>query len=286
MVGEDDDVEAVQAIVLGLVQGFTEFLPVSSSGHLAIMREILGVETGVLTFEVAVHLGTLLAVLLVFRKMIARLVVAGERLLGDFIAGKGLSNLPGDPDRRLVWNLIIGTVPAAVIGLALEGLVEKAFGSVLSVGIMLIVTGFVLLTSSRVAREEGKPLSRLGTAGAFAIGVAQAVAVFPGISRSGSTISAGLALGLARDDAATFSFLLSIPAILGATVLKAFDLLSSPAFRSQASYYAMGLVAAFVSGYLAIHLVYGALKSRRFSGFAYYCFAVGAAVIIWQAFVI
>lgn len=284
MVGEEDDLEAVQAIVLGFVQGFTEFLPVSSSGHLAIMREILGVETGVLTFEVAVHLGTLLAVLLVFRKMIARLVVAGVRLLGDFITGKGFSRLPGDADRRLAWNLIIGTVPAAAVGLALENLVEEAFRSVLAVGIMLIVTGFILLISSRVAREKGRPLSKLGTAGALAIGTAQAVAIFPGISRSGSTISAGLALGLARDDAATFSFLLSIPAILGATVLKAVDLLSSAAFMSQASYYALGFVAAFVSGYLAIHLVYGALKSRRFSGFAYYCFAVGAAVVIWQAF--
>lgn len=241
----------LEAAVLGLVQGLTEFLPISSSGHLVLAQHLLGLKEPQLFFDVMVHLGTLIAVLAAFRQDIA-----------DLLRGR-------DPGTLLA--IAIGSVPTAIIGLALKRAVEMAMTSVYLVAGMLAVTGLVLIASSRLSRgSEGRvdPLKALG------IGVAQGLAVMPGISRSGLTISAGMLIGIRPDEAARFSFLLAIPAILGASALEAKDATASGLPLSSLL---VGTSAALASGYAAIKLLISSLRRGRFQLFGYYCLLIASA---------
>ncbi|GAW91548.1 undecaprenyl-diphosphate phosphatase [Calderihabitans maritimus] len=250
-----------EAIFLGLVQGLTEFLPVSSSAHLVIAQHYLHISTPGLTFEILVHFGTLVAVLVAFRKDILSLF--------------------RKPFQRLTYLIIIGTVPTAIIGLVFESYVEQLFGSVLAVGFMLLVTGFFLWIGETLV-SGGKGTEEMSFRDALFIGIAQGMAVTPGISRSGITISAALVRGLNRETAARYSFLVVIPVILGATILKGAELLSSPASREILSPYLIGTAVAAISGYWAIKSLLKVLREGKLRYFSVYCWLLGLILIIEQ----
>ena len=254
----------LQGMLLGLLQGLTEFLPVSSSGHLALAEHFFGIESPGVTFEVFVHFGTAMAVVLFFRGRIASILVALARCA---------ARLQHDAaDVRLALHLLLATVPAAAVGYFLAPRVEKAFTSPMLVSVLLMVTGFILWFSGKLfpgTKVRGTWLD------ALVIGVAQALAILPGISRSGSTVTAGLAVGLERRAAAEFAFLLSVPVIFGAAAVHLGDALEAGASSGPAL--AFGTLAAFLSALPAIALLLRAVTAGKLSNFAYYCWVAGAA---------
>jgi len=264
--------EILKVIILGIVQGLTEFLPVSSSGHLVLAAEFLNFHEEGVAFEVFVHLGTLLSVLIAFREDIIHMVHAPFQMLfskKDKIEAK----------KYLMWDIyiVIGTIPAVVIGLLFKSQIEDAFSSIFLVIIMLSITGVILLLS-KYEPQKNEDISPLKS---ILIGMAQAFAILPGISRSGSTIVTGLFLGLDRETSAKFSFLLAIPAILGASVIKVFDLLSAGGSQIPVSYLIIGSLAAFVSGYMAIFWMLKIVKRGKLEWFAFYCFFVVIISSVW-----
>ncbi len=256
-------------ILLGLLQGLTEFLPISSSGHLALAEQLFGVHKPGIVFDILVHCGTLLSVVWVFRRRIGRLVLAPWR---------------GGEDRRLLGLLVVGSIPTGVLGLALDNVAESAFGQSWAVGLGLFVTAAMLfLVERRGSAQSPRLLEHLSWREALWVGLAQGVAVLPGISRSGSTIAMGLLCGLRRADAAEFSFLLFIPAIIGATLLKISEALSHPeAHHALWGSYLAGTAVAFFSGIIAIRFLMKLLQKHPMTPFALYCFAVGLLAIAWH----
>jgi undecaprenyl-diphosphatase len=253
----------LKALLLGLVQGLTEFLPVSSSGHLVLVNSFLNVDTGSIAFEVAVHLGTLLAVLVYFRHDLASLV-------SDLFRG--------GPFRRVAWMLIAGTIPTAIIGFAFQDTFKALFAAPRYASAGLLFTSVILFAAERMSRE-GRPLTGVRIIDALLIGTFQGLAIVPGISRSGSTISAGLFTGLGRDAAARFSFLLSIPAILGAGILEI------PEFTSMGQEMVLpavvGVFASTLSGYAAIGILMRVLKAGKLYVFSAYTAVVGVAGLLF-----
>jgi undecaprenyl-diphosphatase len=275
----------LQATILGIAQGLTEFIPVSSSAHLVIVPFLLRWPVPDLAFDAAVHLGTALAVVVYFARDLAGIVVGGVRVT----VGR-----PREGDRgrgRLIGLLALGTLPAAVAGLLAEGLFEELFTTsedvdrigALIVGLFLLVTAALLLASEAVlARREGRGrgLDRVRWWDAVVIGLFQAVAIAPGISRSGATIAAGLFMGLAREPAARFSFLLSLPAIAGAAIVSLPDI---PPGADLAPLL-VGGVAAAVAGFAAIAFLLRYLRTRTMRPFAAYCVVASAVTIgFWLA---
>ena len=260
------------ALGLGILQGLTEFLPVSSSGHLALAEYFLNVESPGVTFEVFVHFGTALAVIVYFRNRIGAIIAA--------VSMWALRRAHSPDDARLGLLLVLGTVPAAVVGVLFERRVEAAFGNPILVSSLLLVTGFVLWATRMLpvgTRREGR------ASDALLIGVAQAAAILPGISRSGATISAGMGLKLKREAAAEFAFLLSVPIILGATVVNLGDALGAgSAFGSSI---AVGTAAAFGSALPAIAVLMRVVKTGTFHRFAYYCWGMGLLGLVFTGFV-
>ena len=246
-----------EAALLGLIQGLTEFLPVSSSGHLALGQALLGIETGGVTFEIIVHFGTLLAVLTAFRARI--MILIRGCLARDPVAW------------RMVGFLILGTIPAGVLGMSFKATFEEAFASPVAVSGFLIVTGVILWTTKFTSGNR-KEVTLMD---AVVIGCAQALAICPGISRSGSTIGMGLWRGLDSREAGTFSFLLSIPVILGVTVLAVDDLIAHPPSKDAMWTLIVGAGMAYASGVFAIRWLMGILAGGKLERFAYYCWVVG-----------
>jgi len=257
-------VGTVDALILGLVQGATEFLPISSSGHLVLTGALLGVEEGGLLVEITLHTGTLLAVLVYFRERI-------RWMLG----GASRRDETGRRARAWILWLLIGTVPAAVVGIAFKHPIEEIFRSPRAALLGLLATGFILMSTrwSRTRRTEPA-----GPA-ALVMGAAQALAILPGISRSGSTIAAGMWSGVEKAEAAEFSFLLSLPAIAGAALLQTADLLQGtvPGAGEMLLPLVVGFAASFAAGYAAIAGLLEVLRRRGLVPFAWYCWAVGAA---------
>jgi undecaprenyl-diphosphatase len=259
----------LESIILGVVQGLTEFLPISSSGHLVLSEFLLKVKFDDISFEVFLHFGTFLSVVIVFRRTIKSMLIAVWLKIKSIFAGEDTST--ADEGWRLFWLILVGSIPAGIIGIFFKDYVEICFSSVTLVSLMLLITGAVLfLTQFFVAARRKVTFSD-----AFVVGLAQALAMLPGISRSGLTISAGIFKGIERSKAAEFSFLLSLPAILGASLLKLKDVMSQAVLNQDLSIYLTGAFTAFVVGYLAIKFLLNVIKKGRFQYFAYYCFAVG-----------
>jgi len=257
-------------LLLGLIQGLTEFLPISSSGHLALLENFLRVTKPGVLFDVLVHLGTLVSVLYFYRARIWLLLKAPFKR---------------DENLRFLLLLIIATIPTAVLGLLFKNWVEAAFQKNIIVGLSLLVTGVILYLAEK--RGEGnKSIAQMSFFEAILVGIMQGIAIFPGISRSGFTISMGIFLGLRREVAAEFSFILSIPAILGAAVLQGWEALANPAIHQGfLGAYALGMLFAAISGILAIKFLLVMLRGRRLRLFAYYCWGIGVlAIILWLMF--
>jgi len=251
----------IQAIVLGIVQGLTEFIPVSSSAHLVLVPHFFGWNTPPIIFDIILHLGTLVAILIFFWKDILRLFTS---------------------DRRYIFLIIIACIPTGIMGFLFKDFFESLFENPFGVSILLLVTGFILWISPS-KRDNARPATEdlagkrttISFVDAIWIGFAQGCAIAPGISRSGATIVTGLFRGLSGEMAVRFSFLLSIPAILGALVFKIKDFQLQSSLINQATTYLLGGIAAAISGYLAIKVVFKTIKTGKFKYFAIYCWILG-----------
>ena len=271
----------IEAILLGILQGLTEFLPISSSGHLAIAQQIFTIEEADVAFDVMLHLGTLIAVLVYYRQDVLRLVSEFFLLISGWFRGQRPKLLdPDRPYRILMVMVVIATIPTAIIGLLLKDMFVSIFSRLNIVGFALIITGILLWLSNRIFGNRKKP-ENMSVSDAVWVGIVQSIAMVPGISRSGSTIFAGLLRGFTPELATRFSFLLSIPAILGAVVLEGKDIFSNASTFHDILPVTGGFFAAAVSGYLAIRVLITLLHKKKFNYFAYYCWGVGALVLIY-----
>lgn len=258
----------LEALILGLIQGLTEFLPVSSSGHLELAKAIQGQDISAessMVMTVTLHAATALSTIVVFRKDIAEIF-------------KGLFQFKANEELYFSLKIILSMIPAAFVGLFFNDIIESWFtGQVLLVGSMLILTGLLLFLADR-AKDSGK---KVGFGHAIIIGVSQAIAILPGISRSGATIGTSVLLGIDRAKAARFSFLMVVPLILGKM---ADDLRSGEVITNDVpvSVLVVGFIAAFITGILACTWMIGLVKRSKLSWFSYYCFAVGSGAILWN----
>lgn len=267
--------EPIQAIVLGIIQGLTEFLPVSSSGHLVLSQHLFGLEEPELFFDISVHVGTLVAVVIFFRKEIQSIVVSLAHFNALLFKREvSLGDAWKDADVKLALLIIIGSVPTAIIGLLLHKVTDHLFSSVFLVGCALIVTGLFLWATRWI--REGEDIPDFTIKNALVIGVVQGMAIVPGISRSGSTIVAGLFLGLPREIAARYSFLLSIPAIVGAEILS----LRDASVHALDGVTILGTITAGIVGYCALKLLVYIVKMGQMHLFSPYCWLVGIIALI------
>lgn len=258
------------AIFLGILQGLTEFLPVSSSGHLVLAQSLIKnfQQPGIL-FDVMLHLATLLAVLIFFRARVKKLIFAA---LGIFLEKHRVTHFE---NKRFLYGIIIATIPTGIIGLYLEHKVETIFASPSYVGYALIFTSVLLIVSDKFKTRE-----EIDNKKSFFLGIVQGFAVIPGISRSGSTVAFGLFLGIKREEIAEFSFLMSVPAILGAVILQVKHL--SALTMSDIMIYSAGMAAAFISGLLAISFMIYFIKNASLKIFSLYCLIIGIISIVWM----
>lgn len=265
----------LHAIILGIIQGLTEFLPISSSAHLVIAPYLFGwvfPEDQIFVFDVLVQMGTLVAVIVFFWKDLIYITV------GFF---KGIiSKKPFETNEaRMGWFIILASIPGGLAGVLIKPYVEAAFNSPVAVGVLLIGTAILLLAGELIGKRE-RSLTSITWLDALLIGIGQAVSIFPGISRSGSTISVGLMRGLRRQDAARFSFLMSIPIMLAAGLYSMLDLKDVAGLTTFLPVILVGVVVAAIVGYLSIRWLLNFLNSRSLSAFATYCAALGALVLI------
>lgn len=271
----------ITAVLLGLIQGVAEFLPISSSGHLALLQNFLGltnVEQEHIFFDVLLHFGTLISVCIVYRWDVLDMIYEFFAGIGDLFSRGGSRASAPPPARRLVLLVIVGTLPLFLI-LPVKDVVEGLYSNPLFIGCALIVTGLILFYADRMAR--GRKTERNATVvDALLVGLAQAVAVVPGLSRSGTTISAGMLRGMDRTFAVRYSFLLSLPAVLGANILSLIHAIQSGFDTALLPMYLVGMLVATISGCFAIGLVKSLARKGRFGGFAYYCWLVGAVAIV------
>ncbi|NYZ75600.1 undecaprenyl-diphosphate phosphatase [Candidatus Micrarchaeota archaeon] len=253
--------ELLQALLLGLVQGITEWLPVSSSAHLVITRQLLGIAASA-AFDVALHAGTLLAVIAVFWKEFLEMLQAVIRL--DFKSHAGKTAL----------LIVLATIPAAVVGVLFNDFFESLFSNLAAVGTALLFTAILLYAASKTSGQK-----EVGSKQAAVIGIAQAAAIAPGISRSGATIAAGMLAGVDKNKAARFSFLLSVPITLGAALfeIRKASLLELDPLATMA-----GIAVAAAVGYASIKLLLKLVKESKLQWFAYYCWLVGVACVAWS----
>lgn len=276
----------IAAVLLGLIQGLTEFLPVSSSGHLAIFQHIpfikdaIPVLTENMTFDILLHFATLISVFIVFWRDIWKLILAFFGMIADLFRGKPNLN---DPYRRMVLLLIVAVIPAAVLGLLFKDVLEGLKQYLWVVGFALLITACVTYLSDKLAHGR-KTAGEASYGSALTVGVFQAVAMVPGISRSGSTIFAGLLCGFDRRFAVKFSFLLSIPTILGAALVQSIDVVQQGFDMANLFPFLLGGLAAAVAGIFAIKFLVSLLNKNKFYFFSIYCALMGAAVMLYGLF--
>lgn len=264
----------LQAIILGVVQGLTEFLPISSSAHLTLVPWALNWPLPTLTFDTVLHIGTLVAVVTYFWHDIWRILGAWWQSLR--------TRRVDSPDARLAWLLIVATIPAALAGYFLEDLVAQILSTPAAVATVLLFTGVLLFVCDRLGQKQ-RTLQELNPGDALAVGLAQACAIIPGLSRSGATMAAGLLRGLTRADAARFSFLLALPITFGAAAQQLYKAARGGLSGAEWLPLLLGALTALVTGYLAIRLLLGYVRSHSLRPFACYCWAVGIAglVLAW-----
>lgn len=275
----------LQAIIMGLVQGLAEFLPVSSSGHLVLSKFILGAELGTSAlFEILLHVGTLAAVFVFYWKDVLNLIKEGLFLIKDiFLLIFKRKKFELYVERKLVVFIIVASIPTAILGLLMEAFLEDLFlSSVIAVGFALLVTGTMLMMIRKMPKGQ-KTLEEMNGRDALTIGLVQGIATIPGISRSGSTVTAGLFCGMDKEFAFRFSFLMSIPAILGAAVLKLMDV-DMADLAANAGPYAVGMIVSAVVGYASIRWLKNLIQKDQFHYFGYYCLAVGLVSIVYGVF--
>lgn len=282
----------LQSIFLGIIQGLTEFLPVSSSGHLAIFQNLFGMEEVSASFDVMLHVGTLAAVIICYRTDIWKLIRHGFCMLLDatvnlivfFLHKAGKTDFEyrrviSNSYRKFALMIIVSTIPTAIIGVLIEGISDFAATTLIFPGICLLITGVILQISEHLPQGD-RTIRTASYSNAFIIGIAQGIAVLPGISRSGATITCCQMNQFERKLAVKYSFIMSIPAIVGAAVLKIPDAVSEGITVVQGVNYTVGVVVAAVVGYFCIRKMLTLIKNRGFLYFSYYCFAVGALSII------
>lgn len=269
--------ELIEAILLGIVQGLTEFLPVSSSGHLLLAQYFLGMdqERFGLTFDAAIHTGTVLAVISFFWRDLLRMA----RAFFGSLSGPNLQ----DHDQRMAYLILVATIPAGVVGFLFEGFFEEKVRSPWLVTFNLTLVGVLFIVGEAVGRKN-RNSDKLSFGEAVGIGLAQTVALFPGVSRSGATITLGLFLGLRRDEAARFSFLMSVPITTAAALLSLTDLLGTGLDARAALLFFAGSVSSGIVGYLAIKFLLDYLAGHSLRVFAYYRFALAAVVVVLLLF--
>ncbi len=244
----------LQAVTLGVIQGITEWLPISSSGHLVLYQQIARVDTPLL-FDVLLHFASLLVILVVFRQRITEILRSSE----------------------YIRNIILGSIPIALAGFLARDIIEASFSNMRIVPFALIITGFFLFLT-HFAREKTTKTSPLNS---IIIGISQSLALLPGISRSGATISTGMFLGISREKSAEFSFILAVPAILGATLFEIVEIVRTGSLeKSLIMPLSIGMVISFIVGYFSLKLLLKAVKSRKFFWFSFYCMALGLLLII------
>ena len=269
--------EIYQAVILGIVQGLTEFLPVSSSGHLVLGQAYFGMKTSLLTFNISVHVGTLFAVLVVYFSDISDMLRSVFSLCSKAVQLKPVRHIIAkDTHLKMALWIITGSIPTAITGFILKQFERVLFSSTLLVGVSLILTGTILWSSKHFYYSQRKE-TLVGIKRSLIIGATQGIAVIPGISRSGITISTAMFVGLDRKTAATFSFLLSIPAIVGAEILSIKDMFEKGLTLDIGTLYAA--IASFVTGLIALKLLLSLVHSGRFHLFAPYCWLVGVLVL-------
>jgi len=268
------DVE--QTIFLGIIQGLTEFLPISSSGHLVIFQHLIGLKNPELLLDISLHVGTLLAVLIFFWADIKMMIYESIGLVGNlFQKQNSISKIQQSPHAALIVWIITGTIPTALIGILFSFFVQKMFGAPFFVGFMLIVTG-VILGASRFIPDHFTKKSHVGLMVSIAVGIAQGAAIIPGISRSGATIVCGLFCGLNRELAGRFSFLLSIPAIIGATIVK-FDMTTITEIGFIPFF--AGIFISFLVGLIALKITMNMVRKGNLYYFSPYCLLAGIVAI-------
>jgi len=256
----------IEAIILGIVQGLTEFLPVSSSGHLVLLQKIFKIEEGAMSFDIALHLATLIAVLVVYRSKILEII--------------------RNPFSKLPVYIVIGTIPVAVFGILLKDIIESFFETGATLGTGFIFTGIILMYADST-RDRKRTIEQMNIKDPLLIGTSQAVAMLPAVSRSGMTVSAALALGIERKTAADFSFLLSIPAILGAVAVDIYDIVKTgeSGFSQIGTIpLALGMIFAAVSGFIAVKTMINLIQKQKLRYFSYYLWIIGVLVLADQLF--
>lgn len=272
--------DIIQAIIMGMVQGLTEFLPVSSSAHLVILPELLGAKSS-LAFDTLLHVGTLVAVVGYFWKDILAMIKAFFSSLIDLSHGNFKDGVKNDPFKRLTWLVFVGTIPAGLMGVLLKTQFELLFSSLTAVGFFLLITGVILWAAEWISKKnsgkKGKKIKEVSFSNSLVIGLFQGFAIAPGISRSGSTIASSLFLGLERKLAARYSFILSIPAILGAALIQIKDIIS---FDSNIAVLICGFLSSAIFSYLAVKFMMNYIQKHNLLIFSYYCWIVGALTLL------
>lgn len=285
----------LEAIFLGFIQGLAEFLPISSSGHLALFEEVFKIQNAGMVFDVMLHLGTLVAIFVAFWKDIQNLFVEGVLIIRDAFVNvfRFFNNIihkdkqhkyikmVDSPYRKFVMLVIVSTIPTGILGIVLKDLVDSASSSLLITGICLLITGSFLLLSDMLPSGTKRP-NQVSYKEAGAIGVVQGLATFPGISRSGSTITACLLCGFDKNFAVKYSFIMSIPAVLGAVLLEIKDFANLSVSSAELTYYCIGTLVSAIVGYICIKTMLVVIRGKKFKYFAYYCFVIGAFSIIWH----
>lgn len=281
----------LEAVLMGLIQGITEFLPVSSSGHLALFQIAFDLEETGLLFDCLLHFGTLIAVFAVYFRDIWKMICEGFSIIGDFFINVGIavSRLAGNKEkkyRRIICNgyrkfvmlVIVSTIPTGIIGIAASELIEAASAILIVPGICLIITSILLFVADRCSEGHKTP-KHVSYPNAFIIGICQGFATLPGISRSGTTITACLLSGFDRKFAVKYSFIMSIPAILGSVVLQLFDISELGIASEEWINYLAGTLVAAIVGYICIKIMLYVVKEKKYTIFSIYCLIVGVICI-------